>query len=359
MASAVGLRKDFDGSVLRGLARRSKDAGQARRLLALAEIYDGGSRGDAARIGGVTLQSVRDWVVRFNAQGPMGLIDVKAPGPKPKLDEAQHHALKQIVEAGPIPAIHGVVRWRLVDLVQWLHEEFAVSLDETTVGRQLKAMEYAKLSARPRHHAQNAFAVEAFKKNFPAEIEAIRARLEPGVEIELWFQDEARIGQKNRITRRWAKRGTRPIAPHDQRTQWTYIFGAICPAKRKAIGLVLPWCNTEAMSPSPRDRRRRRSRRPCRPHRRSGRLAYHRQTSSARQHHHPAVAAKGARTEPGREPLAVHARQLALQPRLPIPRSDRRSVLRGLEPAARPALAHHVHRTARLGSCMIVNAGWY
>jgi transposase len=164
MASAVGLRKDFDGSVLRGLARRSKDAGQARRLLALAEIYDGGSRGDAARIGGVTLQSVRDWVVRFNAQGAVGLIDIKAPGPKPKLDEAQRHALKQIVEAGPIPAIHGVVRWRLIDLVQWLHEEFAVSLDETTVGRQLKAMGYAKLSARPRHHAQNEFAVEAFKK---------------------------------------------------------------------------------------------------------------------------------------------------------------------------------------------------
>lgn len=167
MAAAVGLRKDFDGSVLRGLARRSKDAGQARRLLALAEIYDGGSRSDAARIGGVTLQSVRDWVVRFNAHGPTGLIDIKAPGPQPKLDEAQRHALKEIVEAGPIPAVHGVVRWRLVDLVQWLHEEFAVSLDETTVGRQLKAMGFRKLSARPRHHAQNEFAVEVFKKTSP------------------------------------------------------------------------------------------------------------------------------------------------------------------------------------------------
>jgi transposase len=167
MARAIGLRTDFDGSALRRFARRAKDAGQARRLLAVAEIYDGGSRSDAARIGGVTLQSVRDWVLRFNAHGPAGLVAIKAPGPKSKLDEAQRLALKEIVETGPIPAVHGVVRWRLIDLVQWLHEEFAVSLDETTVGRQLKAMGFAKLSARPRHHAQNEFALEAFKKTSP------------------------------------------------------------------------------------------------------------------------------------------------------------------------------------------------
>ena len=76
----------------------------------------------------------------------------------------------------------------------------------------------------------------------------IRARLADGVEIELWWQDEARIGQKNKITRRWAKRGTRPRAPQDQRTKWTYIFGAICPAKGKGAGLVMPYCDTHAMS---------------------------------------------------------------------------------------------------------------
>jgi transposase len=162
--AAVALRKDFDATELRRLARGSKDSGQARRLLALAEIYDGGSRSDAARVGGVTLQSIRDWVLRFNSRGPEGLIDIKAPGPKPKLNAKQRRALKQIVEAGPIPAIHGVVRWRLIDLVQWISDEFGVSLDETTVGRMLKAMGFRKLSARPRHYAQNEFAVEAFKK---------------------------------------------------------------------------------------------------------------------------------------------------------------------------------------------------
>jgi transposase len=161
---AIALRKDFDATKLRRLARGTKDSGQARRLLALAEIYEGGSRSDAARVGGVTLQSIRDWVLRFNSHGPDGLIDINAPGPKPKLNARQCRALKAIVERGPIPAVDGVVRWRLIDLVQWISDEFGVSLDETTVGRMLKAMGFRKLSARPRHYAQNEFAVEAFKK---------------------------------------------------------------------------------------------------------------------------------------------------------------------------------------------------
>ena len=65
--------------------------------------------------------------------------------------------------------------------------------------------------------------------------------------MELWWQDEARIGQKNKLTRRWARRGTRPRAPHDQRTAWAYLFGAICPAEGKGAGLVMPFCDTQAM----------------------------------------------------------------------------------------------------------------
>jgi transposase len=164
MGSAIGLRDDFNGVALRRLSRATKSANQARRLLALAEIYDGGSRTAAARIGGVGLQIVRDWVVRFNARGPDGLLDGKAPGKQSRLNDAQRQALVEMVERGPIPAIHGVVRWRLIDLVQWLHDEFAVSLDETTVGRELKRLGYVKLTARPRHHAQNELAMDAFKK---------------------------------------------------------------------------------------------------------------------------------------------------------------------------------------------------
>src|SRR5207302_5579325 len=69
-----------------------------------------------------------------------------------------------------------------------------------------------------------------------------------GKPIEIWFQDEARIGQQGTLTRVWAKRGTRPRAPHDQRYDWAYLFGAACPQRRVAAGLVMPAANAEAMS---------------------------------------------------------------------------------------------------------------
>ncbi len=164
MGAAIALRDDYDGSGLRRLAKATKDAGQSRRCLALAEIYDGGTRSDVARMSGVGLQVIRDWVLRFNAAGPNGLIDRKASGPSSKLNDEQRQALARIVECGLVPAIHGVVRWRLKDLVEWIWEEFRISLDETTVGRELKALGFAKISARPRHYAQNQLAIEDFKK---------------------------------------------------------------------------------------------------------------------------------------------------------------------------------------------------
>ena len=167
MGRVVALREDFDGPGLRGLAKASKDAGQIRRLLALAEIYDGGRRKDAARIGAVGLQVIRDWVLRFNAKGPAGLIDGKATGKPPKLNDAQRQALARIVESGPIPAVHGVVRWRRKDLALWIYEEYGISLEASSVGRELRALGFRKISARPRHHGQNEFAIEDFKKTSP------------------------------------------------------------------------------------------------------------------------------------------------------------------------------------------------
>jgi transposase len=148
MAAPIALREDFDGPGLRRLAKQTKDAAQARRLLALAEIDDGGSRTDAARIGGVTLPIVRDGGLRFTTHGPAGLLNGKAPGNRPKLNEEQRQALARIVDSGPIPAIHGGVRRK--DLARWLFEEVRIEGDQTTVGRALRALGLAKLSARPR-----------------------------------------------------------------------------------------------------------------------------------------------------------------------------------------------------------------
>ncbi|GIX11442.1 MAG: hypothetical protein KatS3mg116_3350 [Elioraea sp.] len=175
MARGIALRSDFTAAELRRLARRSRDACQARRLLALAAIHDGGTRSEAARLGNVTLQIVRDWVQRFNAEGPAGLLDRKAPGPRPRLTDDHRKALAARIDRGPIPAIHGVVRWRLSDLGQWLWEEFRVSVSMQTLSRTLRVMGYRKLSARPKYHAQAEGAVEAFKKTSQPRWPASRA----------------------------------------------------------------------------------------------------------------------------------------------------------------------------------------
>ena len=164
MAGAIGLRGDYDAGALRAAAKRTKDGPQARRLLALAAIYDGATRTEAAKIGGVGLQVIRDWVLKFNAHGRDGLIDRKAPGQPPRLNDEHRAALAAILESGPIPAIHGVVRWRIVDLCQWIFEEFRVVVAQQTLSRVLRQMGYRKLSARPRHHAQAEGAIEDFKK---------------------------------------------------------------------------------------------------------------------------------------------------------------------------------------------------
>ena len=118
---------------------------------------------------------------------------MKSPGAPSKLNADHRRALAEVVEAGPVPAVDGVVRWRRKDLARWLLETFAISLDETTVGRELKALGFAKISARPRHYAQNELAVEA---KLPR-----RTGEDPGEAPErrrdrAWWQDEARIGQK-------------------------------------------------------------------------------------------------------------------------------------------------------------------
>ena len=164
MTRAIALRDDFDAAALRQLAKKTKNGPQARRALSLAAIYDGATRTEAAKIGGVGVQIIRDWVLRFNARGADGLLDGEAPGRRSKLNDAQRQAVARMIASGPIPAVHGVVRWRLIDLAQWIFEEIRITIAKQTLSRELRAMGYRKLSARPRHHAQPGGAIEDFKK---------------------------------------------------------------------------------------------------------------------------------------------------------------------------------------------------
>jgi transposase len=167
MSAAISVRDDFDVDELRLLAGRVKDANQARRLLAIAAVLDGMDREEAARIGGMDRQTLRDWVHRFNEQGPDGLVNLKPPGRRSRLSMVQKEALRELVEAGPDPLAHGVVRWRCVDLKRVLEERFGVDLSEVRLGQVLKELGFSPISARPQHPAQNPQAIAAFKKTFP------------------------------------------------------------------------------------------------------------------------------------------------------------------------------------------------
>ena len=165
MPSAVKLRDGYSAEELRALAKRSKDANQSRRLLSLAAVRDGMERGEAAKIGGMDRQTLRDWVHRFNASGPDGLIDNRnASGPTTRLPPEQLRAFAKLVEAGPDREVDGVVRWRRVDLKLVIAERFGVDYHERTVGKLLKKLGFSHMSARPRHPAQDERIVEAYKK---------------------------------------------------------------------------------------------------------------------------------------------------------------------------------------------------
>ncbi len=167
MASAVGLRADYSAAELRRLAAVTKNASQSRRLLSLAAVLDGMNRTEAARIGGMDRQTLRDWVHRFNAHGPEGLLDGWSKGPAPRLSDEQRAEIAELVEIGPDTAMHGVVRWRRIDLQRIIVERFGVAYHERTIGKLLKTLGFSHVSARPHHPRQDGRTIEAFKKTSP------------------------------------------------------------------------------------------------------------------------------------------------------------------------------------------------
>jgi transposase len=167
MPKPLPLREDYCADDVRRLAKRCRNAKQSRRLLSIAAVYDGMDRGSAAKIGGMDRQILRDWVVRFNELGPDGLIDAYGGGPVCRLNEAQLQQLAAIVEAGPDPDVDGLVRWRCCDLADWIEKQFGVRYHDRTISKLLKSLGFSRISGRPKHPAQDAAVINAFKKTSP------------------------------------------------------------------------------------------------------------------------------------------------------------------------------------------------
>ena len=171
MSAAVKIsRTDHTAEALRGLAAKSNDGGQVRRLLALALILEGHSREVAAELAGMERQTLPDWVHRYNAQGVAGLCSIRIGGRRCYLSEAQMAELKAVAIKGPDPETDKVVRWRCVDLRDEVARRFTVTVTERTIGKWLRKLGLTRLQPRPFHPKKDAAAQEVFKKGSYSEL---------------------------------------------------------------------------------------------------------------------------------------------------------------------------------------------
>lgn len=161
------VRTEHTAAELRALSGRCSDGAQVRRMLALAMVLEGRSRTEAAELGGMDRQTLRDWVHRYNAEGVAGLKSRSAPGRARSLTEEQRAQLRELVIAGPDPEVHGVVRWRCVDLKAEVARRFQVEVHENTIGRWLHELGLTRLQPRPVHPQKEPEAETAFKKTSP------------------------------------------------------------------------------------------------------------------------------------------------------------------------------------------------
>ena len=168
MPAAVAItRTDYTAVELRRSAARTHDGDAARRMLALAHVMDGRSRGEAARLCGMDRQTLRDWVHRYNGEGLAGLFDRPHSGRPPRLTAGQEAEVVQWVRQGPQLSEDGVVRWRRIDLARKIEKHFGVRLAARSVGSLLRRVGFRRLSVRPHHPRKDIAAQESFKKTLP------------------------------------------------------------------------------------------------------------------------------------------------------------------------------------------------
>ena len=241
-------RTELTAAELRELAAGMSDGAVVRRLLAIALVLEGYSRAEAARLNGMDRQTLRDWVHRYNDEGVEGLRSRTSQGRPAALNDEQMEALRIIVLEGPDPERDGVLRWRCADLRDEIAARWSVNLHERSVGRLLHQLDMTRLQPRPCHPKKDAAAQEAFKNNFPCLVAEALPDSAAGKPIEIWFEDEARVGQKGSLEYIWAPVGSRPPMVRDNRHDSAYLFGAVCHARQLGAAIIMPTVNAEAMS---------------------------------------------------------------------------------------------------------------
>ena len=253
-AKIAVTRTDHTPESLRKLALSHKYRACRNRLRALAlMIEDTVSRTEMARRIGVDVQTLRDWVVRYNEAGVDGLRDAPRPGRPPKLDARQEAQLVAWMDGGADPDAGEPCCWTVGDMRHWITCRFDMDFTLEGVRRMIRRLGFRHVSPRPIHPRARPQDQETFRQNFR---ELAIAALPDGVsgeDVLVFFQDEARIGQKGMLSRVWARKGTRPRIPRDYRYGYVYLFSAACPETGNAVGHVCDRANTDEMNRHLRD----------------------------------------------------------------------------------------------------------
>jgi transposase len=164
MMTTLIIRKDRTPAVLRKLAKAESNTRMARRLLAIANALSGMSRREAAEAAGMDRQTLRDWVIRYNAHGPDGLYDCWSDGRPPRLEPQEQAELMRIVLDGPNPEADGISAFTREDLVRICEARFGKTFHPSSMGRLLRRLGFSRQKARPSHPKKDPAAAEAFKK---------------------------------------------------------------------------------------------------------------------------------------------------------------------------------------------------
>jgi len=244
----IPVRQDSDAQGLRLLARLEKVGKVVVRLLGIATILDGRSRQEVADLVGLAPWALTRAVKRYNTEGVAGLRDRKIPGRPARLTAEQDAELKRMVLAGPPDRESGRAEFRVCDSVALIERTWGIRMSAEAVRTRLHAPKLEKLVCRPRHHKAEPDAQAAFKAGFADRLAQIAKDHPAASAIEVWVQDETRVGQKARVVRRWAEKGSRPWALVHGGFQSAWLFGAFCPERDTGVSIVVETVCAAAMS---------------------------------------------------------------------------------------------------------------
>lgn len=244
----VPVRQDKRPQELRLSAKAAKDGKVVQRLLGIALILDGRGRSEAASLVGLDPQTLARAVQHYNADGIAGLKDRTSPGRPPKLTREQSAELKRMILAGPEDRDNGCPEYKVRHIVDLVKDKWGIGISPETARTGLHAMNLVPLVCRPRHHQADPVAQAAFKAKFPEVLAKIKRDHPEAKHIEVWVQDESRVGQKGKVGRRWAEKGSNPTTLVHGGFKSVWLFGAFCAERDVGAALVVEEVSTAAMN---------------------------------------------------------------------------------------------------------------